>query len=198
MPKTYASTHESLTPTQLPDNVLISIGRLVRACAEIEDLVTLYICTLTGISQSHAIVLLGRAQASRKLEIASYLAQMLGESVTQVHKSVFNTAFSDVVECRNAVAHGILLGITKDHRFAFLTANTAAPLGPSAIQIAISYNAKDIATYANAAHEAIPLIEKHLKLSALRKIRLQQPLLPHRKAQPQPTRQRKHRHRAQS
>lgn len=44
----------------IPDETLAAIGRLIGAFAEIEDLVTLYICNLAEISQSKAIVLLGR------------------------------------------------------------------------------------------------------------------------------------------
>jgi hypothetical protein len=158
-----------------------SIGRLVRAFAEIEDLINLFISRLANISESKTIVLLGRTPISRKLEIAMYLATMAGPNSVTLHKFIFDSSFLECQKCRNAVAHGILLGKTEDNRFAFLTAETLEPTGSSAIQTVISFKKKDIAVYARHAEQAVPQIEKLLQLSPLREKRLQQPLEPHRK-----------------
>ena len=185
MPPSYGSEEQALSPAKLPHKTLADIGRLIRAFADLEDLVTLYICNLAEISESRALVLLGRAALTRRLQMAEYLAQMTGKGIAGLHKQIFNAGFRDALECRNAVAHGILLGKTKDGRYAFLTSKTEPPTGKSAIQLAISYDPISISGYAKLAEAAVPLIEKHLKLQGLRAERLQRPLLPHRKAQPQ-------------
>ena len=182
MPRSYGHKEEPLKPTKLPVKVLADIGRLVRAFADIEDLVTLYICNLAEINESRAIVLLGKAALTRRLEMAEYLAQMTGKGIAALHKQLFNSMFREALECRNAVAHGILLGKTEAGRYAFLTSKTEIPTGPSAIQLAITYDPESIKVYAKLSEDAVPLIEKHLKLQGLRQARLQRPLLPHRKA----------------
>ena len=181
MPKVYSSTPTELQPTTIDDDTLLQIGKLVRATAEIEDLITLYICCLAEISASKAIVLLGRTAVTRRLEIAEYLAGMVGPHVTKLHNDNFNAAFSDVLSCRNAVVHGVLMGITPEGRYAFLTAKTVETTIPSAFQIVESYLPSDIKTFAAMAEEAIPILETNLKLQPLRAERLQRPLVPHRK-----------------
>lgn len=185
MPRSFSAKEEDLTPVVLPDKLLTEIGRLIRAFAEIEDLVTLYICNLAEISESKALVLLGRAAITRRVEMAEYLALMTGLEIGKLHASIFNLEFREALECRNTVAHGLLLGQTEDGRYAFLTSKTEAPVGKAAIQVAISYDFHSIASYANIAERAVPLICTQLKLQELREARLQRPLLPHRKAQPQ-------------
>lgn len=184
MVRTYGDKEERFTATKLPAKVLTDIGRLIRAFAEIEDLITLYICNLAEINQSRALVLLGKAAITRRLEMAEYLAQMTGPEITAEHGKIFNSGFRDALECRNCAAHGVLLGKTSDGRYAFLTDKTAPTSNESAIQIAITYDAESISAYAVVAERAIPQIEKRLKLQELRAERRQRPLLPHRKAQP--------------
>lgn len=184
MVRFYGDKEERFTATKLPTKVLADIGRLIRAFAEIEDLITLYICQLAEINQSRALVLLGKAAITRRLDMAKYLAQMTGPEITAEHTKIFNSGFRDALECRNCVAHGVLLGKTSDGRYAFLTDKTVPTNIESAIQVAISYDAHSIWAYAKVAEQAIPQIEKRLKLQELRAERLQRPLLPHRKAQP--------------
>lgn len=180
----YGDKEVPLKPTKLPVKTLTAVGRLIRAFAEIEDMVTLYICNLAEINESRAVVLLGKTAITRRLEMAQYLAQMTGKKITALHSQIWNDGFRAAMTCRNTVAHGVLLGRAPDKRYAFLTAKTEPPTGKSAIQVTVSYRHEDIAAYAKFAEDAIPLIEKHLKLQALRQARLRKPLLPHRKSQP--------------
>ena len=111
MPRTYGKKPSYLKPAKLPQKTLVEIGRIVRAVAEIEDLVDLHICNLAGLSESKATVLLGKTAITRRLEMAKYLAQMLPQEALDIHNAAFGTVeFLDIVECRNAVAHGKLLG----------------------------------------------------------------------------------------
>lgn len=192
MPIAYSPKHSKLIPAKLPVKVLTSIGRLVRAFAEIDDLITLYICNLAEVSESRAIVMLGRTQGSTRVDIAYYLAKMTGEKITAIHKEIFNSSYTECRKCRNAVAHGVFLGKTEEGHFAFLTSDTAEPTGPSAIQIAISFSPRNIEGYAKIAEESIPMIIERLKLSSLRDTRLGRPLRPHRKALKQQSTRKKH------
>lgn len=186
MAKTYSSAPVSLKPTNLDGATLLNIGRLVRAFAEIEDLITMYICHLAEINESRGLVLLGKTNISKKLEIAEYLAKMTGKKITSLHGQLFNEGFRDAKNCRNAVAHGVLMGVSEDGRLAFLTSTASDPVEMSAMQEVISYEPKDIKIHAELAERAIPLLEEHLKLGPWRKRRLERPLLPHRKFRIQP------------
>lgn len=185
MPRTYSDKEQQLKPTTLPDGVLLAIGKLVRAFAETEDLVNLHLCNLAETTESRIIVLLGKTAITRRLEMAEYLAQMAGEHVADLHKKVFNAGFREALECRNTVAHGLLLGETEDGSYAFLTSKAEVPTGKTAVQLAITYTAESIKEYARLAEDAVPLIEKHLRLGVLRRTRLGRPLHAHRKARPQ-------------
>ena len=181
MVKIYSSKSQELQPATIDDATLLQIGKLIRATAEIEDLVTLYICNLAEINASKAVILLGRTAVTRRLEIAEYLASMIGPHVTQLHKDNFNAVFGEVLSCRNAVAHGVLMGIDSGGRYAFLTSKTAETTVASAIQIVESYLPSDIKEFARVAEESIPILETNLKLRPLRAERLRRPLAPHRK-----------------
>jgi len=181
MPRTYSATGGPVTATKLSESTLTEIGRLVRAFAEIEDLITLYICNLAELSESRASILLGRTAITRRLAMAAYLAKTTGPEITALHAQLFNAGFEECLLCRNTVAHGVLVGLTDENRFAFLTDKTEDPLGDSAIRIVISYTHEDIKIYADLAESAIPIITYNLKLETLRDRRLQQSLLPHRK-----------------
>jgi hypothetical protein len=186
MDRIYSSTPSKLKRITLTPKTLESIGRLVRACAEIEDLITLHICDLASISETHAAVLLGRTTISKRLEIGAYFAKLTGEKAQRLFEGVFDPALTQILECRNATAHGVLLGETEDGRIAFLTAQTLDPVGSTASKVVISYRPEDIEDIAKAAESAIPTVEKWLKLSTFREKRLEQVLAPHRKGQPQP------------
>jgi len=184
MPKTYGSNQRDVKPAQLPDATLRDIGRLVRACAEIEDIVDLFIASLAELNETRAFIMLGRTAISRRLEIALELAKVREDNALAVHKTAFDAVFNDILECRNAVAHGKLLGKTEDG-FAFLTGNSGPVRDDSKIRIVASYTAATIKEYARVAEARIPQLEAYLKVEGPRSERLRRPLLPHSKAQPQ-------------
>jgi hypothetical protein len=177
MPRTYASRSVKLKAAILPAETLTAIGQLVRACAEIEDLVTLYISDLTSMDVGQTIVLLGRTASRNRLSVAEYLAGQLGKS--KLHKSIFNNAFEEIIACRNVVAHGTLLGMTPSGKFAFLSAKTLRPTDDAVLQAAFAYSPSEIAFSAKSAERKTAQIETRLKLQALRQKRLEQPLGAH-------------------
>jgi hypothetical protein len=179
MPKSYSPESTHIKPTKINKETLAAIGRLIRAFAEIEDLLTLHICNLTSVPEGRIIVLLGRTAMSKLLEIAEYFAKTAGANALAAHKNVFNRTFQDALGCRNAVAHGTLLGRTQHKELTFLTAKTEVPTGTATVLVVESYLPKNIIAYAKMAELAVPLIEKNLMLRALRQARLRKPLSPH-------------------
>ena len=89
MPKSYSPESTHIKPTKINKETLAAIGRLIRAFAEIEDLLTLHICNLTSVPEGRIIVLLGRTAMSKLLEIAEYFAKTAGANALAAHKNVF-------------------------------------------------------------------------------------------------------------
>lgn len=181
MKPTYSDKFTNVRAAKLGDRTLIAIGRLIRACAEIEDLVNLFICNLAEINESRMVVMLGKTPISKRVEIAEYLAKLKSPNTAELADWAFNEGFWSTFRCRNTVAHGKLLGLSDDGAWSFITAQTEVPDGPSASQLAASYSTSYIEAVANSAEATIPLIEERLKLKAQREERYTRPLRPHRK-----------------
>ena len=181
MPHSYGATHVTTQPIVLGDDVLASVGRLIRAFAEIEEIITLFISALARINQSQAVIVLGRAQLARKIAMAEQLATIAGGQHLERYKACFNTAeFKDAHTCRNIMAHGILLGVDNEGMLAFLTDKTDAPEGSSTIQLVASYKPEAIAGWSKWAASNIVPIATALGLPTWLKRHQPQALRPHR------------------
>ena len=180
--KVYAEGPHDATPADLDDQTLTEIGRLIRACAEIEDLVTFFICNLAEMSETRATVLLGRIGITQRIAIAKYLAQLSGGGAVTLCKHAFDADFQTILDCRNAVAHGVFLGTVEEGRLAFLTRKTVLPETDAARQVVEAYLPANIALYARTAEGAIPKLEEYLKVKELRQNRYGKPLSGHPKA----------------
>ena len=185
MGRIYGKGHQELKPAKLTVPVLTAIGRLVRACAEIEDLVDLFIAKLAELSETKMTILLGRTAVTRRIEIAEQLAAIRTDGALKVHAAIFNEGYYDVIDCRNAVAHGTLLGKSTDGMLYFLTSNTSKPKDQRSRRFTFGYAPKTIIAFAQYAEQLVPHFEQALKVQDMRAERLQRPLSPHPKAQPQ-------------
>jgi hypothetical protein len=183
MPRTYPKTADNLRPGKLDDATFHSIGRLIRATAEIEDIVDCFIANLAGLSESRVQIFLGRTAITRRLEMAETLAKIRTDGALAAYKEAFPAEFNDVLECRNTVAHGILLGSTDLGEFAFLTTPTGSVEGESTMRIVAAYHPLTILNFAQKAEAMVPWLEERLKVQEMRAERLQRPLMPHPKAQ---------------
>lgn len=182
MPSAYGATHVTTKPIALSDETLIAIGRLVRAFAEVEELVTLFISALAKLNQSQAVIVLGKAALVRRLEMAEHLAKISGGEHLDRYNACFNTVeFRDAHTCRNVVAHGILLGEDSEGVLAFLTDKTDAPLGNSTIQLVASYQPKTINDWSLWTANNVEPMANHLGLQSWLKRYQPQALRPHRK-----------------
>lgn len=180
----YSPDTVSLKQEELGEPEYAAIGRLIRACAEIEDLVTLSVADLLQTSEAAAVVALGQTPISKKLAIANYLAGTRSADWVARFAECFGDDYKEVITCRNAVAHGVYVGRWGDGRWAFLTAKTEPPIPGATFQVVISFKTEDIELYAASARDLVQYIEKTLGLSTHRKSRHAQSLLPHRKSQP--------------
>ena len=183
MPRTYPKEAAQLKAGKIDDLTLHGIGRLIRATAEIEDIVDCFISNLAGLSESRTLIMLGRTAITRRLEIAEMLAKVRTDKAHSAYKEAFPAEFADLLECRNAVAHGVLIGVTDQAEFAFLTTPTGSTEGESSMRIVASYNSATILNFADKAEAMIPWLEQRLKVQELRAARLQRPLRPHPKSQ---------------
>lgn len=182
MPSTYGSDQKTVQPIELDDSVLASIGRLVRAFAEIEELVTLFIGALAKLNQSELVIVLGRAALSRRIEMAVDLAKLDGgQHARKFIESFKSSEFRDMHVCRNAVAHGTLMGVDDDGMLAFLTDKTDSPLGNSSVQLVACYHPKTIKALSEAAANSIEPVAKGIGLQSWLKRYQPQALQPHRK-----------------
>jgi hypothetical protein len=190
MPQVYPEIGEELLTYALSDTDLQAIGRLVRACAEIEDVVNLHMCALAEISEGHSVLLLGRTAVSQKLKISGVFAVARGGNAKADFDECFGqVGFADMMRCRNTVAHGVLLGITNSGQIAFrVTEPTETTAQLVALQVN-AYKATDLVGFALGAEAIIPQIENRLGLQGRHETRLAQALRPHRKSRTQTTRQ---------
>ena len=178
----YGATEAKLVPAKLPIAVLASMGTIVRAFAEIDDMVNLHISNMGEVKEGMAAILLGRTPISGKLKIAAYLAQLRG--ILKFHDTIFDAEFRELLKVRNVVAHGVLLGKAADKRYAFLTDGQLEPADLKLIRETMSFTAHDFKAYAEQAMTLASSVETSLKLGTLRKTRFQQLLRPHRKSRP--------------
>jgi hypothetical protein len=178
MGKSYGTDRVQLKPAKLTHSLHAAIGKLVRAMAEIEDMVDLHIGNLAGTSEAGTTILLGRTAIVRRIEIAEALAATRDDETLEIHKKVFSDTYSTLVDCRNAVAHGTLLGQDENGRL-FFQSSISRPLGQDRYREVLSYLPHHIISNAAAAQRLVPLYETLLNVRDKRAIRLQRPLDPH-------------------
>jgi hypothetical protein len=160
------------------------MGRLVRACAEIEDIIGLHLCRLAHIGEAESVILLGRLGAAAKLKMATTIAHAVGGEIKAIHDRCFdNEGFRSVVRVRNTVAHGFMLGLNDGGALSFVTMDPAGADEAALNMTVISLDLGQFKQSAKLAENSIPELERLLKLEAWRKERRARALLPHRKSQ---------------
>ena len=183
MVKTYSDKAQQLEQAELSDAFLLSVGRLVRAFAEIEDILTLHICKLLGTTESKGIIVLGRTGFNKKVEIAQFLGKLTGAETVKIHQSIFDDAFKDASAARNAVAHGSLVGKTADGFYTFRTVDATGHDGASATLKTLGLREGDVANYATMAGLIITSCKSKLLLASSPDKRHELLLQPHHKPQ---------------
>lgn len=180
MPMIHSPTGSALHPYEFSDRVLLGIGRLIRVCADLEDALTVYMSRATGISEGIVSILIGKTPISAKLRIAGTIA--LSKNELDAFKSYFGKGLSDCLKCRNAAAHGTLLGQTDEGWVAFAVSEPVQgeDIGVTTVR---GFEEKAFDQFAVEAAKVLKLLDEQLQLPALREARREQPLDPHPKAQ---------------
>lgn len=169
----------TVTPHTLSDDELKDIGRLVRAFAEIEDIVAVHLCQVGSLNEGQLAVLVGRLGISQRVKMAEQFAKGLGGAAWEAHKACFKSgAFKTLVDCRNAVAHGYLLGLTKEGTLAFRTASMS-DVDPEFVTLkVVTYAPASIRRNGEEAVKLVAQLDQILRTSKRRKEHLSQSLRP--------------------
>lgn len=188
-----SSAASALTAKPISEADYTHAGKIMRAFAEIDDMLTLHIGNLTGVDPARATILLGRSPLSAKINTAATLAKLASAAAAATHATVFDSTLLVIGQkFRNALAHGTYLGVDSDGAYAFLT---PTPTDASAERLQLEVLAIDPASLADVATKllvALPEIERVLRLTTLRQRRFPQRLEAHPKGQPQRKKGAKH------
>lgn len=185
MPATYSATGSNIRPYRLTYHQLAAIGRMMRACAEIEDIATLYLYRLADLVEGTGMLLVGRIAITNKVRLIGQFAKARGPDHVRLYKQAFdNEHFRDLLKCRNTVAHGYLLGLTDSNEIAFQVQETQGFEGQKLYTTINAYGHDDFKNLARMAEGIIPQMEEALGLKALREKRQQPTLTAHIKSQP--------------
>lgn len=181
----FSSSPSSIKPYRITNATHNAMGRVVRAFAEIEDILTLHLCALANISEGQIMILLGKTPLSKKLEIARQFADARGPTARELFDSWFGTkGFQDLLACRNVVAHGVFLGRTESGHLAFRTVKSLNADETTVAAEVVCYDKNELSEVASSVELAILNLEKALQLQASRETRRGQSLDPRSKAQP--------------
>ena len=147
MPRHYPTDPSSLATATLDAAALQAIGRLVRANAEIEDMLMLFIGNLAGLSEAKKTVLMvGRKPIREQLDLAQRLAALHSPAAAEVCGVCFDATYLELVDARNDVAHVVLVGRDDDGRLTFLNQKPAGVGSDGGVrQVAASYSTEQIA-----------------------------------------------------
>lgn len=176
MVRMYRPKAGSLHPGLMSDGALRDIGRIVRACADIEDLVTLRICKLVDLDEPTVTAILGRAPLVRRLKTLEYFESISGKRALTRHRGRFGSAYDQIMETRNVVAHGSFIGLDEQDRYCFLTDISERPEAGEALKRVVSASETAISAFARDAEKLAVSLCWRLRLRPWRDIRFQQPL----------------------
>jgi len=173
MEKDYALKGTKLTFQPIPDDVLLTIGKLARAWGELEQMINLYIQSLTPLNDSQILLFLGRQNISAKIALAGKLAKVKSKAADKLHQKLFvkesqaTNFFNIALKCRNVVSHGRYVGITRDAKLAFATTDIGAYDKTFAITDVHCYDAENLSRIAEFSEAVIDGFIHELRLGPL-------------------------------
>ena len=186
----YSDSQSEIHPYELDLGDHTVIGQIIRACAEIENIVTLWLCKVAQLDEGQLIFLAPRMQITAKIEAAGKFTKFRGGEWAEMHKEAFcHEDFQALIKCRNVIAHGSLLGKDDDDYLAFRVTDYLGEKSGDGITVeVIAYSFEKLVTFAALAQVWVGQLESNLKLEASRKKRRAQPLGSHPKAKRKPSR----------
>jgi hypothetical protein len=103
----------NITKTPMSDADCLNAFRVVRAFAELEDIVTLVLCKSVGGNEALTNILLGGAGFSAKLEKLLIIGDLYWPALAERVRSSFNVHFKKGELLRHALAHGAYMGVAE-------------------------------------------------------------------------------------
>ena len=197
MPKSYPTAMPDVTIAPISDPTIFeNMGRLLRACADFETLLDIYIRRLCNIPKAEYDFLIGKTPVSAKISTAVSLAAIRGE--TDNIRGVFSTELEDIIDCRNTLAHGSYQGLVNGlwpiYGVSRHTTQDKVRKGGTSI----CYPADLVRQYADFLNEKIPIFAKAFRVESSPD-KFEPPcLFPHPKSQPQRPQSKKPRNQPQS
>jgi hypothetical protein len=155
----------------IPPEVLTDIGRLIRGCAELEFSLDLYLMKLLHLNFDRYSRLMKGVSFKRKSDVAADLAHADGEAEEKALRSVLKAdGLEALLECRNAVAHGIYLGVIRSAShgpdlYMFVSLRDWRSSGKKVGNWAVSYDHLSIRTRAEKLETSIPIMRDVLGVS---------------------------------
>tara|TARA_R110002049_G_scaffold54908_2_gene152596 strand:+ start:2262 stop:2858 length:597 start_codon:yes stop_codon:yes gene_type:complete len=183
MVQIYGSKEESPEKCEMDDAALHATGILIRACAEIEYALEVYIACSGSLNGSFTTLLVSPLAMRRKLEVGGYLSTMVSDEKKAEWNNIFTNEFDELIQCRNALAHGVLLGTDSDGLYNFKTSRTDIPSDGTAINLVRAYHRDFIMNMAKKAKFLAANLPDLLSIRTSFDKSLEGPILPHRKAQ---------------
>lgn len=98
----------------LPEDFANVIGRLLRACAEFEFLVDLFLRRLTNLTWHHYSSVLGQNNISRKRKLVAELAKQRDDGAAKAFQTASYTGLDQTIQARNVLSHGKFIGMHKE------------------------------------------------------------------------------------
>jgi hypothetical protein len=172
----------------MPDSLLKDIGRLVRATAEIEDIIFIAITALVQTTEGKSSVLLGRIAVTTALVKLQQLTTQYAPNLSPTLKTIISDRIRPLLQVRNAVAHGVYIGFHEDH-YEFLSNIIFEPEDEQTHKKVFSYSEAYVRSAAGVAEELIEGLVQLYGLPVLRARRYERGLLgqPPQKKSAQPT-----------
>ena len=98
----------------LSDDFANVIGRLLRACAEYEFLIDLFLRKLTNLTWYHYSAVLGQNSISRKRKLGIELAKQRDDGAAKALETASYTGLEQTIQARNVLSHGKYIGMHKE------------------------------------------------------------------------------------
>ena len=153
-----------LSPYQLTDELYLASAKILRAAAEIEDIVNLTVAQFADLSESKASVLLGRSPLAARIRIARKLGSLRKDAALKAFDKAFEPPFKDFLRLRNTLAHGALLGVNDDGDIFFQTNEVSGFEDDAVVAEAIGWPPATIKFWGDKAEEYVEYIETTLQL----------------------------------
>lgn len=178
------SAAPSMTSLTIEDHS--AIGRLLRAFAEFEDCLFLFICALSKLNESQGDAILSKNGYAQMLKIARQLAGFRDDAASKVWDAVFTPGLARITDVRNAITHGVYLGKSTDGGIVFLTNGSVGSTPKDYGNVSYTLHPHSLIAMAASLENHLPSVIAAFQIGPLRDRRYKLHPLPHPKAPPPP------------